>query len=66
MSWKFVGDKLGKVPLPGVPLEATDAQFNAALKEYEALNGEGTGAAVKASGLYEQTKEAATTPAKEG
>jgi len=65
MTWKFVGDKKGLMPLAGVPLEATDAEFNAAMKDYEALHGDGSAAAVKASGLYENTKEAASTPAKE-
>lgn len=66
MTWKFVGHEKGLEPLPGLPLVATDVDFDEALKTYEALNGDGASAAVKASGLYQQTKEAATGPAKEG
>lgn len=58
--WKFVGDTKGLEPLPGIPLESSDADFEEALKAY----GDGTdeeAKAVKASGLYkhEQTKDKA-------
>lgn len=50
--WRFVGQEQGKLPIPGLPLEASDDDFEAAVERYEARFGpEGKGA-VKRSGLY--------------
>lgn len=68
MTYRFTGknkDGVAVEPLPGLPLEASDRDFNEALREYAAFTGdEDAPAAVKASGLYEHVNEAATTPAR--
>lgn len=52
-------------PFPGIPLESSDKEFAEALREFEALNGEGNAEAIRKSGLYEHVSEAATAPAKD-
>lgn len=64
MTWKFVGNLKGLEPLPGLPLEATDAEWRDAMAVYEANGHEGERKAVEASGLYLHTEKAA--PAEEG
>jgi len=71
MPYRFTGktkDGHEVQPFPGIPLESSDREFNEALREYEALHGEGSAAAVRATGLYEHVKDeekAASGPAKE-
>lgn len=38
--WRFVGDKKGLEPLPGLPLEAPDEEFEEAVKRFEAQFGD--------------------------
>lgn len=60
MTYRFTGkDKSGNAvePLPGIPLEASDKDFNEALHEREASEGEGFASAVRSSGLYEHVRE---------
>lgn len=60
MTYRFTGkDKNGNPvePLPGVPLEASDKDFNERLRELEEREGEGFASAVRASGLYEHVRE---------
>jgi len=45
-------------PLPGLPLEAADKDFNACRDAYDAFNGQGAFEAVKKSGLYQHTPDA--------
>jgi len=65
MTWKFVGSEKGLEPLPGIPLEASDSDFEAAVAVYEAqfpdfVTAEGVAisakGSVKASGLYAKVK----------
>lgn len=65
MTWKFVGEKKGLEPLPGLPLEASDAEWKDALTAYEANGHPNERKAVEASGLY-QHSEKATASAEEG
>lgn len=65
MTWKFVGEKKGLEPLPGLPLEASDAEWKDAMDAYEANGHEGQRKAVEASGLYRHSDKA-TAPAEEG
>lgn len=58
--WRFVGDQKGLEPLPGIPLEASDEDFEAAVKAYEASFGDETAGSVKTSGLYEHVKDKTT------
>lgn len=44
-------------PIPGLPLEASDKDFNEALREREAVEGEGFAQAVRSGGLYEHVRE---------
>ena len=56
MTWKFVGRERGMEPIPGIPPECSDEEFEAAAERYEARYGpEGKGS-VKRSGLYQQSK----------
>jgi hypothetical protein len=60
MTYRFTGkDKKGNAvePLPGLPLEASDRDFNEALREREAVEGEGFANAVRNGGLYEHVRE---------
>lgn len=60
MTYRFTGkNKSGDAvePLPGLPLEASDKDFNEALREREAVEGEGYAAAVRSGGLYEHTSD---------
>lgn len=60
MTYRFTGkNKSGDAvePLPGLPLEASDKDFNEALREREAAEGEGFAAAVRSSGMYEHVRE---------
>lgn len=59
MTWRFTGkNKHGDAvePIPGLPLEASDADFAAAVKAMGLDIG-----TVKASALYAQTKDKADT-----
>ena len=47
--WRFIGE--GIEPIPGIPLEADDDDFNVAVAAYEAGFEDADGA-VKRSGLY--------------
>lgn len=58
--YRFTGkDKNGNAvePIPGVPLAASDKDFNEKLRELEATEGEGFAQAVRSSGLYEHVQE---------
>ena len=66
--YRFTGkDKNGTAvePLPGLPLEASDRDFNEALREYEAQHGEGSANAVRKSDLYEHIKDEAPAKAED-
>lgn len=60
MTWRFVGadeDRHPKLlPLPGIPLVASDDDFEEAVKRYEGRYGPEARGAVKRSGLYKQDK----------
>lgn len=60
MTWKFTGkNKHGDAtePLPGLPLESSEHDFNDALRQvYGDANGT-EARAVKASGLYEHVSD---------
>lgn len=57
--WRFVGDQKGLEPIPGLPLEASDEDFEAAVALYEAQFGPEGAGSVAASGLYKHVKDAA-------
>lgn len=75
--WRFVGE--GIEPIPGIPLVASDAEFEAAVSSYESLSSDRVvraadgkvievvpaAGSVKASGLYEHF-EALHPPLKGG
>ena len=62
MTWRFVGDERGVLPIPGIPLECSDEEFDAAVTRYEARYGpEGKGS-IKRTGLYKQSKPPAAKP----
>lgn len=50
--WKFVGDEKGLEPIPGIPTEASDEEFEAAVKKYEARYGREGKGSIERSGLY--------------
>lgn len=52
--YKFIGEEKGLEPIPGLPLEASDEEFEAAVAVYEAQFG--APGSVKACGLYQQIK----------
>lgn len=56
MAWKFVGFEKGFEPLPGIPLECTDEEFESAVAAYEARFGKDAKGSVVKSGLYEKVK----------
>lgn len=64
--WKFVGDKKGLEPLPGLPLEASDAEWKARMDEYEANGHPEARKAIEASGLYQHDKTPAAPAEAEG
>lgn len=67
MTWKFVGDKKGLEPLPGLPLASSDIEWKDAMAVYEANASEpGAGKAVEASGLYQHTNDKAPATPAEG
>ncbi len=68
--WRFVGDEKGLEPIPGLPLEASDEDFAAAVAVYEAQFGDRTfvdekgetvvleaAGSVSRSGLYEHISD---------
>lgn len=61
MPWKFVSTD--REPLPGIPLEADDREFNAAVEAYEAQYGPEAKGSVKRSGLYAHVAAEAPRPA---
>lgn len=61
MAWKFVGDLIGLEPLPGIPLEAEDAEFDEAVDAYESQFGDEGKGSVKASKLYERVAKSELT-----
>lgn len=63
MAWKFVSTEWQ--PLPGIPLEATDKDFDAAVEQYEAQFGPDGKGSVKKSGLYKHVAADQLTPAPE-
>jgi hypothetical protein len=60
MAWKFDESK-GLEPLPGIPLEAEDKDFDAAVAEYESQFEDGKGS-VKKTGLYKRVAREELTP----
>lgn len=65
--WKFVGEKKGLEPLPGLPLAADDAEWKEALALYAANAGDpGAAKAVEASGLYQHVSDKAPAAPAEG
>lgn len=60
MAWKFVSTD--REPLPGIPLEAEDKEFDAAVAIYEAQFGDEGKGSVKKSGLYKRVGKEELTP----
>jgi hypothetical protein len=70
--WRFVGAEKGMGPIPGIPLEASDEDFESAVNAYESQFGDRSypdpddetktlvrpaAGSVKASGLYEHISD---------
>lgn len=62
---RFIGDKKGWTPIPGIPQDGPAEEFDRAVKEYEA-QADGWKGSIEASGLYEryEPKEPAKPAAK--
>lgn len=65
MAWRFVGYKEGLEPIPGIPIEAEDDEFDKAVEAYELRFGADGKGRVKASKLYERVRRETLTPEKE-
>lgn len=64
--WRFVGNQKGLEPIPGLPLEASDEDFEAAVQVYEAQFSDPAAiGSVKASGLYKHSNDRRREPAEE-